>query len=73
MDHAVAGGADHEGLAPPVRHGVGPLGLQRPGRAEIFQLADVVGFHLTSVLADLTGSRKEPGEQSLVRVVDAPK
>jgi hypothetical protein len=40
VDVAVAGGADHKGLACPVRHRLGPLGLQRPGCAGVCELAD---------------------------------
>src|SRR6266508_3381476 len=66
----MAGGADHEGLAPPVRHGLGPLGLQRPGYAEVCELADVVDLDLARLLADLADAREEPVDQLLVRIVD---
>jgi hypothetical protein len=50
VDVAVAGGADHEGFASPVGHGLGPLGLKRPGLTEVGELADVVDFHLAGLL-----------------------
>ena len=70
VDVAVAGGADHEGFAPPVRHGLRPLGLERSGYAEVGELADVVDLHLAGLLADLAGIREEPGDELLVRIVN---
>ncbi|BCB74951.1 hypothetical protein GCM10022251_54540 [Phytohabitans flavus] len=49
----MAGGTGHQGLASPVRHGLGPLRLKGPGSAEVGERADVVGFHLARLLADL--------------------
>jgi hypothetical protein len=60
VDLVVAGGADHEGLASPVRHGLGPQGLEWPGFAEISKLADVVDLNLARVPTDLAGVREEP-------------
>jgi GNAT superfamily N-acetyltransferase len=65
VDVVVAGGADREGFAPPVRHGLGPLGLERPGCPEIFELVDATIWqqgwrdgHLGRVPAELTAARQ---------------
>ena len=63
MDVVMAGGADHEGLASFTRHELRPWWLWLPRFAEVGELADVVDFYLTGVLAHLTSSRLEPFDQ----------
>ena len=65
----VAGGADHEGLAPPSRHDRHPFGLLCPGVSEICQGADVVRLNVARALTDLAGVREEPGDELVVRMV----
>jgi hypothetical protein len=63
--------ADHQGLAPPVGHGLGPTGgLKWPGSCEVGELPDVMDFHLARLLAILADIREEPCHEFLVRVVD---
>jgi hypothetical protein len=45
-------GADHQGLAAPSNHGLGPRG--RVGRVEPGERPNVVDLHLAGVLADKT-------------------
>ena len=66
----MAGGADHKGFASPVRHCLGPLGLERSGYAEVGQLANVVDLHVVRLLAYLARIREESGDELLLRIVD---
>ena len=66
----MAGGADHQGLASPVGHGLGPQGLQWPGLAEVGEFSDVVNLHLTRLSADLANVREESCDDLLVRIVN---
>ncbi|GAB2713089.1 hypothetical protein [Nocardia thraciensis] len=70
VDVAVAGGADHEGFAPPVGHCCIPLGLKRSGYSSVCEFADVVDFDAAHYAAEFAGVRQEPSEDLLVRVVD---
>src|SRR3954451_24513403 len=70
MDMVMAGGADHKGFASPVRHCLGPLGLERSGYAEVGQLANVVDLHVVRLLAYLARIREESGDELLLRIVD---
>src|SRR6266545_2147489 len=64
MDAGVAGFADHEGLASPLRHDVHPLGwVGLSGLVEISELADLVHAHLVRLPAELAPSRQEPVDQ----------
>ena len=63
MDDVVAGGADHEGLASHACHELRPWRLWLPPLREVGEFADVVGFHLAGVLAQLTSSGLEPLDQ----------
>jgi hypothetical protein len=44
--------------------------LERPGCAEVCELADVVDLNFALVLADLAGVREETFDDLLVRIVD---
>ena len=66
MDVVVAGGADHEGLAPAFRHDLRPCRLWPSWGGEMSQLGDVVHLHLAGVLTHLAPSPEEPGDQLLV-------
>jgi hypothetical protein len=66
----MTGGADHQGFASPVGHGLGPQGLEWPGSAEVGELTDVVNFHAVLLLTDLAGIREESSHEFLVRIVD---
>ena len=56
----MAGYADHEGLASPFRHELGPHGLCRSGLAEVGEFTDVVNNNIARLLTDLTFSREQP-------------
>ena len=61
----VAGSADHEGLASPFRHELGPRWLWSSRLGEVGESADVVRVHLGPLLADLTAARPDPGDELL--------
>ena len=58
----VAGSADHEGLASPFRHELGPRWLWSSRLGEVGESADVVHVHLGPLLAELTAARPDPGD-----------
>ena len=61
----VAGSADHEGLASPFRHELGPRWLWSSRLGEVGESADVVHVHLGLLLAELTAARPDPGDELL--------
>jgi hypothetical protein len=65
VDGVVAGGADHEGLAPFPGHEVRPLGLWPSWPGEVGELADLMNFHHGPLLAPLAPGREEPADQLL--------
>jgi len=66
----MAGGANHQGLASPIGHGLGPQGLEWSGSGEVGELTDVVNFHVVLLLTDLASILEEPSHDFLVRIVD---
>jgi hypothetical protein len=70
VDVIMAGGADHEGLAPSIRHDLGPPGLARAGRVEIRELADLMNLDIARGAAKLAGVRQQAGDQFLVWIVN---
>ena len=63
VDDVVAGSADHEGLASPLRHELSPRGLWSSRLGEISESSDVVHVHLGLLLTDLTAARPDPGDE----------
>lgn len=61
----LAGSADHEGLASPFRHELGPRWLWSSRLGEVGESADVVHVHLGPLLAELTAAHPDPGDELL--------
>ena len=56
VDAFVAGRADHEGLAPFLRHEDGPVGLRLPEPVQVGESADLVDLGLCGLSAEFAGS-----------------
>lgn len=59
----MAGGADDQGLAPPLCHGLHPFELRLTGPVERREVADLVHLHRRRLFAELAPSRLEPTDQ----------
>ena len=61
----MAGGADHEGLAPLGGHELRPSGLRPSWLAEVGEFADLVDFHVGPRVRSTRTAGQEPGDQFL--------
>jgi hypothetical protein len=63
VDDGMAGGTDHEGLAPSFCHDLHSFGLRLSGFIELVELADLVNLHLLGLPAEFAAPCQEPTDQ----------